>query len=423
MFNTISCIVTNAFRIYLIDKMAATLFENKKAGTISRRVILLIFFTLNTFLYLRYHMMWINIMSNVIGISAVVSLYTHRIKNIIFGMGIIYIINVGCDVMGTALFIQYTDGRMHSQIYAIISVFLTFICEIIMEKIINRERKRIIVCPSPIILVPTCSICIISILVYMNLCKNIGIAIIGLGMTIINFLVLHIYNQICDAFSEKYEIESLRQQINLYAKEINLIQKNEEYIRIFQHDLRHHLGELSFLAEKNNNDEICKYLSQMVKATDKVEILKTTESPNIDSLISYLLIKAKEKLITVESKIVIPSALNSSYEINALMANLIENAIDAAVKTDEKYMEIRVKAEKGVMNIYIQNSYDKKQINYCKNEEGDMAFFTMKENITEHGIGMKSIKQIVTSHNGKIEYLVKDTRFIVNAILYMETFD
>ena len=263
MFNTISCIVTNAFRIYLIDKMAATLFENKKAGTISRRVILLIFFTLNTFLYLRYHMMWINIMSNVIGISAVVSLYTHRIKNIIFGMGIIYIINVGCDVMGTALFIQYTDGRMHSQIYAIISVFLTFICEIIMEKIINRERKRIIVCPSPIILVPICSICIISILVYMNLCKNIGIAIIGLGMTIINFLVLYIYNQICDAFSEKYEIESLRQQINLYAKEINLIQKNEEYIRIFQHDLRHHLGELSFLAEKNNNDEICKYLSQI----------------------------------------------------------------------------------------------------------------------------------------------------------------
>ena len=52
-----------------------------------------------------------------------------------------------------------------------------------------------------------------------------------------------------------------------------------------------------------------------------------------------------------------------------------------------------------------------------------MAFFTTKENITEHGIGMKSIKQIVTSHNGKIEYLVKDTRFIVNAILYMETFD
>ena len=53
----------------------------------------------------------------------------------------IYMINMACDVIGTVLFINYQDGILHSQIYAIIALFLTFICEFIAEKIVTAQKK------------------------------------------------------------------------------------------------------------------------------------------------------------------------------------------------------------------------------------------------------------------------------------------
>ncbi len=138
MIDFISCIITNAFRIYLIDKFAETLFKEHNIKIIKKFIIMLAFWILNTGLFMRYHTMWINVVTNIIGICAIVSLYTCKIKNILFGIGYIYIINAGCDIVGTSLFIRYQDGQAHSQVYAIISVSLTFICEICKE---NGQHK------------------------------------------------------------------------------------------------------------------------------------------------------------------------------------------------------------------------------------------------------------------------------------------
>ena len=342
MIDFISCIITNAFRIYLIDKFAETLFKEHNIKIIKKFIIMLAFWILNTGLFMRYHTMWINVVTNIIGICAIVSLYTCKIKNILFGIGYIYIINAGCDIVGTSLFIQYQDGQAHNQVYAIISVSLTFICEICIEKIINKRMGNTNTCSFPIIFVPICSIITICALMFTNSCDNIGIAIVGLSMVIISFLIIIIYKQMSETIVTKYETEILKQQVKVYANEINLIQKNEERLKIIQHDLRHHVSELRFLAENNKIKEIRQYIAQMDYANDMVEMNVRTENPDVDSLINYLLSKAKKVLKTVESKITIPEPLLSSYEINALLANLIENAISAA----ENIYRLRLKWKK-----------------------------------------------------------------------------
>lgn len=90
MIDFISCIITNAFRIYLIDKFAETLFKEHNIKIIKKFIIMLAFWILNTGLFMRYHTMWINVVTNIIGICAIVSLYTCKIKNILFGIGYIY---------------------------------------------------------------------------------------------------------------------------------------------------------------------------------------------------------------------------------------------------------------------------------------------------------------------------------------------
>lgn len=419
MIDFISCIITNAFRIYLIDKFAETLFKEHNIKIIKKFIIMLAFWILNTGLFMRYHTMWINVVTNIIGICAIVSLYTCKIKNILFGIGYIYIINAGCDIVGTSLFIRYQDGQAHSQVYAIISVSLTFICEICIEKIINKRMGNTNTCSFPIIFVPICSIITICALMFTDSCDNIGIAIVGLSMVIISFLIIIIYKQMSETIVTKYETEILKQQVKVYANEINLIQKNEERLKIIQHDLRHHVSELRFLAENNKIKEIRQYIAQMDYANDMVEMNVRTENPDVDSLINYLLSKAKKILKTVESKITIPEPLLSSYEINALLANLIENAISAAEKTNDKYLQIKIKMEKGILNIFIQNSFDKSTVIYIGDRFGNFNFITTKEKSQEHGIGIKSIRQIVAKYNGKMDITMKDNIFTTNVIMYI----
>ena len=47
-----------------------------------------------------------------------------------------------------------------------------------------------------------------------------------------------------------------------------------------------------------------------------------------------------------------------SFDINIILGNLLENAIEAARQTEEKKLTIAIREEKGVLRIHIENSYN-----------------------------------------------------------------
>ena len=75
--------------------------------------------------------------------------------------------------------------------------------------------------------------------------------------------------------------------------------------------------------------------------------------------------------------------------------------------------------EKGILNIFIQNSFDKSTVIYIGDRFGNFNFITTKEKSQEHGIGIKSIRQIVAKYNGKMDITMKDNIFTTNVIMYI----
>jgi len=47
-----------------------------------------------------------------------------------------------------------------------------------------------------------------------------------------------------------------------------------------------------------------------------------------------------------------------SFDINIILGNLLENAIEAARQTEEKKLTVAIREEKGVLKIHIENSYN-----------------------------------------------------------------
>ena len=101
------------------------------------------------------------------------------------------------------------------------------------------------------------------------------------------------------------------------------------------------------------------------------------------------------------------------------MGNLLENAIEAAERTENKYLNVSITLQKGILRIRIDNSFVTESTSYKEERDGSRILQTTKKRKELHGIGLKNVKKIVESYNGNMEIHMENDIFSVNIILYM----
>lgn len=416
MFDFIICASANSFRIWLVDRFAKIFLGKADCKKGKNFFICVSFYLINTALFWKFHIAWINIICNLIGIAAIVSLYTKVFRTNVFVTCSIYLLNCACDVVGTALFINYRDGELHSQVYAAIGVFLIFLCELVAEKIITIHKNTETTRNLPLMLVPICSIGMIWFLTYFNGCTNMGIALVSLGLLLLNILMLYLYNLLVHSISQKYETEMLAQKVQIYSNQLNVIRQSEEKMKVLRHDMKHHLNELKLMANRHNIIEMQQYIDRMETSIQNPQEIVASGNLEIDSVLNYMLQKAREELKTVLVKVVLPEEVKHSFDVNVLLGNLLENAIEAARLTEKKYLSVNILLKKGVLRICIENSF----ITSNAIQEGKtLAWQTTKADKEQHGIGLKSVRKIVEAYDGTMDVTTENDLFNISLILYM----
>lgn len=418
MLDFMLCALTNLFRIFLIDRCVSVFFE-VVADEKKKRMVCTCFYVINTMLFWEYHTVWINMVCNLIGIGAIVWLYTKSVKINLFVTGTIYLINCACDVAATSLFIHYRDGKSYNQIYAVISFFLIFICEMVVEKIITIRKDAESVQNVSLVLMPVCSIIVIALLIYTGTCTDIGLSIASIGLLAVNFLMLYLYNLLLHSISRQYEMEILKTQVQVYANQLDVILRGEEKIKSLRHDMKHHLNELTLLANKHDAAEIREYIDQMKSFMENPDELIASGNMEIDSVLNYMLQKAEKDLKTVDVKVMLPEKVRHSFDVNVLLGNLLENATEAAKRTEKQYLGVNITLKKGILKVKIENSFEDSHIMQEKSWGNGTAFQTTKPLTDRHGIGLKNVRKIVEKYNGTMAVTTKDGIFCVNLILYM----
>lgn len=418
MIDVMLCALTNFFRIYLINRCVSLFFE-KEVNKKIKNMVCFVFYIINTVLFLEFHTVWINIVCNLIGIGAIVWLHTKSVKTNLFVTGTVYLVNCGCDVAATSLFISYQDGKSYNQIYAAVSFFLIFICELIIERSITLRKDAETVHNASLVLMPICSIVVIALLIYSGTCTDIGLSIVSIGLLVANFLMLHLYNLLVYAIVKQYETKMLKTQLEVYANQLNVIMRGEERIKALRHDMKHHLNELMLLANKHDVEEIQGYIRQMNTFFQNPNEFVASGNLEIDSVLNYMLQKAKNELETVDIKVILPEKIRHSFDINVLLGNLLENAIEAAAKTENKYMRVYIVLKRGILKAKIENSFADAHILENGQWKSDIALKTTKPITDQHGIGLKNVKKVVEKYNGTMEVTTQEGIFCVNLLLYM----
>lgn len=115
----------------------------------------------------------------------------------------------------------------------------------------------------------------------------------------------------------------------------------------------------------------------------------------------------------------VPEELNiPSSDIAIMLGNLLDNAITAVSKlTEERYINIIIKYDKGLFILHIDNPFEGEVIKE-KN-----AYIITKLDKCNHGIGLQSIKDVLEKYNGSMEIVHSKKVFSVTLFIYIELFE
>lgn len=417
MTDLIICVSTNLFRIYLISRFIHIFLEDEEKETCASRMRHVLvyggFFIVNTAAYLIFHTVWVNIACNLAGIGLIVLTYTRSIKMILFVTCSVYMINMGCNTIAVLPFANYKDGVGFNQIYEVVTVFLVLVCELLTEKIVDARRKMPGVRNISLGLVPLCSIGMLCVMIYTKSSTETGLVIMSVGLIIVNFFTFYLYNILSDALFHQYENEVLRQEIQGYANQLDVMLQGEEKVKALRHDMKHHMNELKILAAKGENSAIEKYIGEMEEYITNPNEIVSSGNLEIDSVMNYLIRRAKEELLTVNVNVRLPKSVSHSFDINVILGNLLENGIEAARQTESKRLDINIELQQGFLRIQVENSYNGKL------EKRHQRLLTTKKASGLHGIGLENVRKMVEKYDGIMEVCPEGDMFRVVLILYM----
>lgn len=211
------------------------------------------------------------------------------------------------------------------------------------------------------------------------------------------------------------ENETAKRQLAGYSNQLDVLKNSEEKVRGLRHDLKHHLNELMFLAERDEASEIKEYLKSMDSFMTYSREYVSSGNTDIDSLLNLMLDDAKRELGEVSCKVCIPSGLEvEPFDFNVILGNLLDNAIRAAKQTKEKHLRVVISYKMGMLLIQVENSYAGELM-----KQGD-CYLSTKADSAAHGRGLSNVRYILEKYDGDMEIDDADSIFKVKVFLYVK---
>lgn len=213
-----------------------------------------------------------------------------------------------------------------------------------------------------------------------------------------------------------------RNEIQLVNNQNEMIEKNyQEMILLYQkrervfHDMKNHLSVLALLLSEKDIERAKNYINKISEPILELEHKKYTYNRIVDIILADKIEKAQNHNIPFEIKAgVIEEGCIQDIDWCSILANLLDNSIEACMKLEEKdrWIKLVLNQNDCAIIIDIANAYD----GIIKESNGFLE--SSKSNKYLHGVGFKSIKSSVDKYNGILEFRSDMNIFEINISLF-----
>lgn len=192
----------------------------------------------------------------------------------------------------------------------------------------------------------------------------------------------------------------LEQKSEMYAK-VNAIY---DQTRMLNHDLKSYLLVILGLLENNEQEEAKKRITEIVNQKLQYQIVQYMTSGEINAVLNDKANIAAGKNIQLDMRIsgIVPK--EKAMDVAVILANLLDNAIEATAQIADKNITLDMYERKGMYYINISNVIQHSVL------AGNPGLLTSKKDKEKHGIGIRSVCHLVKELDGTFQMEEKDER-------------
>ncbi|MCL2339475.1 MAG: ATP-binding protein, partial [Actinomycetia bacterium] len=186
-----------------------------------------------------------------------------------------------------------------------------------------------------------------------------------------------------------------------------------EQVRAMRHDFRHQLAALRAYLQAQDITGALEYINQLSAASPSFADLTITDNFAVNAVLYHYLALARAENIQTDLQLVVPADLGrvSESDMNIIIGNLFENAIEATryLPVEQRVIRMRSQLVGQNLTITIDNSFD----GYLNRQGG--VFYSRKR--TGKGIGLSSVQSVVQRYDGSLKIEVANGQFMVSLVI------
>ncbi len=403
-------LAVNIFRVYAIYLLIGAFIEKKDINRYIYFGVYFLFYIINSCGYLLLESSIVNITTNVVPVFLITFLYKTKLFKRIFVTILVCAMAMFWEAVLYALFSYLKISDYESICLFSESMLLFFTARLAQLLLKSRFEKNTYI--KGIYYVALAFVPLSSIVIGYLTLTNWGLEalIIAVLLLSINFLVFYMFDEIELTYISRQEAESIRQNRNYIEHELSLMEQAQLKTDCLRHDMKNHFQQIESYANENNIEDLKKYINQGIDAVLNNSDIVFTGNKNIDCLLNFKRDNAKKQGIEMIVSASVPNDLTiSTFDLNTILSNLLDNAIEASLNCEKKIIDIQLQYSKNVLLIIVSNYYDGNTSPELKTRKSDKAL---------HGFGLKSIQFTAEKYKGTVKFDFDDEKFTSRVLLY-----
>lgn len=332
---------------------------------------------------------------------------------------LIFIINIFVDISCASIFSLTTSSLFTEQdgyrfFCIIITKLLFFIFTrmilMLFKKGIHLNKREWMLISGILLLTLCIGIAVTEIGLKQNETMSLPYFICFTGILFINVFVFTMLKMISEQNEKARQMSLLELQISQQKQMIEQMDILQSKIRKTNHDnLNHLLCLQEYLNQEHSTSDAKEYLEKLIQKNP--EILTAHIRIPDQFLRAVLTVKMeicqkKEIPISLKTDDAAPSC--ESVDLCVLLSNLLDNAIEASEKTQDPRIEVILMQQKSYYTITVKNKIMESVLKHNEKLQ------TTKPDSELHGIGVQSIREIVSRYDGMMEYYEEDNAFVAS---------
>ncbi len=412
-YELIVVLIVGIFHTALLKKVLDTFLPAGDRNRLTWKIFFAGYYLWTTAAYSVFHVSFFYEMCNLAGIIGVTCFYRGAWEKKIWISMVFFCMDTGS---GAAVSLAGSENTRMQQ--SAVSALLLLICVEVVCRIPDpKESKEKALDKKQMFLlsaIPMLSVMVFRGLMYGSVDRLTAVFVCAVVLAL-NLCVFYLYHILSQNYVQLREQDIYKQQTIAYQNQFEVMKESQSRIRALRHDMKNHMLALEGLAKSAKQDKVIEYLMSIQEFMKNPSEHIYTGNEALDSLLNYKLQRAKEELKKVETDIVLPEKMNlHSFDFNVIVGNLLDNAIAASIRTDERFLKLCIRMENGILFLYMANS--------CMGiPEGGCEIRRLSEkSLAGHGIGLTNVQRIVEKYHGDMEMHCKDNHMETEIMLYMK---